>query len=277
MNASKIKKTLVLIIPLFLVLTLLSTGCSKMVHQQLTMDNLVGKRIGVMNGYSSDYIFCMDEYKNYKLQLYRYDYYSDMVLALRFNRLDAAAMENDEAYVFCRLDSHFVIGLEPATHLEFGYPFNSEDPQFLNDFNNWIKEFRKTEDYADIERRVKASLYAPYQAKKVENQITTDRVLRVAGFNGWEPVSYINTETHEWEGSDVELITRFANSLGSKVEIIDMSYQQMLMELSNGSVALMLCPETLLYEEDMTMTRNITMSDGVFEKQIVLIVNKEGS
>jgi membrane-bound lytic murein transglycosylase MltF len=142
-------------------------------------------------------------------------------------------------------------------------------------FNGYIREFRQTEEYADIIRRVEASVVAPYQPKKVTNQVTTDRVLKVAAFDSWEPVSYINTSTHEWEGSDVELLTHFANSLGARLELIVMSYNQMLIELGSGLIDLMVCPETLMYKKDMEMSKNITMSDGVFLKDIVLIVNKE--
>jgi ABC-type amino acid transport substrate-binding protein len=196
-----------------------------------------------------------------------------MQLALRFNRLDAAAMENDEAYVFCRIEPAFKIALTPASDLEFGYPFNSTKRDFLNQFNSWIKGFRQTPEYQDIMQRVEDSAKAPYVPLKVPNVVTTERVIRVAAFNGWEPVSYVNTATNEWEGSDIELVTRFANSLGAKVDFIDMSYQQMLIELSTGTVDVNLCPETLLYQKDMEMTKNITMSDGVFSKSIVLIVN----
>jgi ABC-type amino acid transport substrate-binding protein len=272
-KAIKPKKDLMVIISLFLVLCILPSGCRAKTNEPVSLDNLTGKKVGVMCGYSSDYILSGDKYD---LQIYRYDQYADMQLALRFHRLDFAAMENDEAYVFCRIEPRFGIGLVPASQLEFAYPFNEGKREILEQFNGFVKEFRKTDEYTDIKRRVEASATAPYQPKKVVNVVTTDRVLKVAAFDGWEPVSYINAATHEWEGSDVELITYFANSLGAKVDIIDMGYNQMLIELGSGLVDLMLCPETLLYKKDMEMGKNITMSDGVFLKDIVLIVNEEG-
>jgi hypothetical protein len=73
----------------------------------------------------------------------------------------------------------------------------------------------------------------------------------------------------------VELITHFANKMGAKLELIDMSYQQMLIELGSGMVDLLLCPDSLMLKKDREMSRNITMSECVFLKDIVLIVNKE--
>ncbi len=250
----------------------LMAGCSQINREPLTLDNLAGKRIGVMCGYSTDYILSKDKYK---INIYRYDYYADMQLALRFNRLDAAAMENDEAYVFCRIEPKFKIGLTLDSHLEFGYPFNADKIEFLELFNNFAREFQQTEEYADIVRRVEESAQIPYQPKKVTNVVTTDRVLKVAAFDGWEPVSYINTETNEWEGSDVEMLTYFANSIGAKLELSIKSYNQMLIELGSGLLDFIICPETMLYKKDMEMSKNITMSNGVFYKDIVLIVNSE--
>ncbi|MBN2061572.1 MAG: transporter substrate-binding domain-containing protein [Deltaproteobacteria bacterium] len=274
MKAFKILIRMCLILCLLSLNGFLQSGCSRTIKEPLTFDNLEGKRVGVMCGYSSDYILSTGAYN---LKIYRYSFYADMQLALRFNRLDAAAMENDEAYIFCRIEPRFKIGLVVASRIEFAYPFNAEKLEILQQFNSFIKEFRKTPEYEDIIQRVEASAVAPYLPKKVVNQVNTDRVLKVAAFDGWEPVSYINTSTGEWEGSDVELVTHFANSLGARVKIIDMSYNQMLIELGAGMVDLNLCPSTLMYKKDMEMSHNITISDGVFLKDIVLIVNQEGT
>lgn len=254
-----------------LALLLLLSGCGPTGRKPLTRDNLAGKKIGVMAGYSSDYILTDS---NLGLDIYRYDAYSDMQLAAKFHRIDAAAMEMDEAYIFCRLNPDFQIAFPAAEKLDFGYYFNAGQHEYINKFNQFIKQFRQTEEYADILKRVEASAQAPYIPKKVDNTVATDRVINVAVMDGWEPVSYKNTETGEWEGADVELITCFANSLGAKVEFKDETWQQMCIELSAGLIDIMLCPGTLLAKKDMEMSGNIIMSDAVFLKDIVLVVYK---
>jgi len=196
-------------------------------------------------------------------------------LALRFHRIDAASMEIDEAYVFCRMQPDYEIGLIVEEQLEFAYIFNASKREFLEQFNRFTKEFRETKEYADLLRRVQESAEAPYQAKKVDNTVAAERVLKVAAFDGWEPVSYINASTGEWEGCDVEFITHFANSIGAKLELIDMSWNQMMIEIGSGLVDLVLCPASLLMAKDLEMSGNITMSEWVFLKDIVLVVNKE--
>jgi len=257
---------------ILLTLCFLLTGCSEVKREPLTEENLSGKRIGVIIGFSSDYILTESDLD---LDIYRYDTYADMQLALKFGRIDAAALEMDEAYVFCRIEPDYKIGLVAERQLEYAYMFSSDRPELLEEFNKFIREFKKTEEYADMLRRVNACAEAPFVAKKVKNTATTDRVLKVAVYDGWEPVSYKNTATGEWEGCDVELITHFANHIEAKLELRDMTWDQMLIEIGIGSVDLLLCPDSLLMAKDLEMNGNITMSDPVFLKDIVLIVNKE--
>lgn len=257
---------------LLLTLALLLSGCGKTVREPLTKDNLAGKKIGVMAGFSSDYILTDS---NLGLDIYRYDAYSDMALAAKFHRIDAAAMEMDEAYVFCRMNPEFKIAFPAAEKLDFGYYFKAGQDRFIDEFNQFVKKFRQTEAYADILKRVEASAEAPYVPKKVVNTVKTDRIIKVAVMDGWEPVSYKNAKTGEWEGADIELITHFVNSLGAKVEFKDESWNQMCIELPAGLVDIMVCPCTLLSKKDMEMSGNIAMSDAVFLKDIVLLVYKE--
>lgn len=247
-------------------------GCSKPPVEPLTKDNLAGKRIGVMNSFSPDYVVSK---LGKDLKLYRYDSYGDMSIAVKFGRLDAAALESDEADVFIRMEPSFQIGLTFAEGDESGYQFSAKKTELIKEFNDFLRDFRKSEAYKDILVRVSKLQEAPYVPNKVENVPTTDRVLKVLLFDGWEPVSYKNTATDEWEGSDVELITHFANHIGAKLELTDASWSQMLIELGNGMKDLAIMPQTLLTNTDLEMSGRIKVTDAVWEKDIVLVINKE--
>jgi ABC-type amino acid transport substrate-binding protein len=266
------KKFIIKLTCLFLVLCFFLTGCAKTSGEPLTKDNLVGKKIGVIMANSSDYILSESDYG---VDIYRYDNDADMQLALTFRRIDAVALERDEAGVFCRIEPEYEIALTVEENLEYAYMFNSDRQELLEQFNGFIRKFKETAEYADLLRRAEESAVRPYQPKEVKNTVTTDQVLKVAAFDGWEPISYINASTGVWEGCDVELITHFANSIGAKLELIDKSWEQMMIEISLGLVDLVLCPETLMMAKDLEMNGSITMSDWVYLKDIVLVVNKE--
>lgn len=271
MNNNSRKSSFVL--SLLILIGLLLTGCGKTdVKKPISTDDLSGLKVGVLVGYSPDYLLTNDRRG---LEIYRYDTYSDMYLALKFNRLDAIATEREDAYFICREEPEFEIGPAITEPSEYGYMFNKDRNELREDFNRFIKEFRKTEEYADMLRRVEATRNAPFEAKKVENIVTTERVIKVAAFADWEPVSYINTSTDEWEGCDVELITHFANSIGAKLIIEEKAWNQMLIEVANGRVDLILSPDTLLFAKDLEMSGNIIMSEPVHMKDIVLVIDEE--
>lgn len=271
MKNNRIKTAVIL--SLLVLLCLLLTGCGgNDVRKPINADDLSGLRVGVIVGYSPDYILTKD---SKGMETYRYDTYADMYLALSFNRIDAMATEREDAYFICREEPDFTIGPAVTEPSEYAYMFNIDRNELREEFNRFIREFRKTGEYVDMLRRVEATHNAPFQAKKVANIVTTDKVIKVAAFDGWEPVSYTNASTGEWEGCDIELITHFANSLGAKLVIEDKSWNQMLLEVANGMVDLILSPDSLLMAKDLEMSGNIIMSEPVHVKDIVLVINKE--
>lgn len=257
------------------VLAAIFAGCAPQPRKILDRQALKGTRVAVMLGYSSDYIMSRPELG---LDVYRYDSYGDMMMALRFNRVDAIAMEYDEASVLCRLEPEYEVSMVIHEDEKYAYLVDSKRKDILDSFNAFIKTFRESPEYADILRRREGAAREPYVAKKVENIVTGDRVLRVALFPGWEPISYRNLTNEEWEGSDVELIIHFANTTGMKVEFVDTGdWLQMVLNLMAGKVDLFLCPDSLVLKKDLEMSGTVTMSEWAFLKDLVLIVAKEDS
>lgn len=267
-----IYQTKVIIIGLmFLGACLVLSGCTPKNHEKLDINDLSGKTIGVMLGYSSDYILTND---STDVALRRYDSYSDMVLALAFHQLDALILESDEAYVFCRLNPNYMIYGSFADKIPYGYMLNPRRTELNEQFNSFVADFRKTGIFADIIKRAEASAEKPFVSKPVTSTGKDGKILRALVYDGWEPVSYLNTKTNQWEGTDIELITHFANSIGAKVEFTpNGSYTQGVLDLKLGKVDIFACPDSLVMKEDREKAGNVTMSDCVWEKGLVFIVN----
>lgn len=247
------------------------SGCVPKQGEKLDINDLSGKTIGVMLGFSSDYILT-DEYKDTELR--RFDSYSDMTLALAFHQLDAAALEQDEAYVFCRLQPKYMIYGSFSEADSFAYILNPRNTVINQQFNSFIAEFRQTDTYRDMLGRKKECAEHPFASKSVANTVTGDKVLDVLVYDGWEPGSYVNTETHQWEGTDIELLTHFANSIGAAIKFHPAgSYTQAVLDLSLGKVDIFACPNSLRIKTDLERGGNVTMSDWVWKKDIVFIVN----
>ncbi|MGE5396695.1 MAG: hypothetical protein ACM3MK_04045 [Chitinophagales bacterium] len=246
-------------------------GCAQKRSEKLDIHNLSGKTIGCMLGYSSDYILT-NEYQDVNLR--RFDAYSDMTLALAFHQLDAAAMEMDEAYVFCRLNPKYMIYGIFAENDRYAYILNPHNPELNNQFNSFVKQFRKTDTYKDMEQRVKDCSKKPFKSKHVENKYKGNRILKVMVYDGWEPVSYKNTKTNEWEGTEIELVTYFANSIGAKVKFYPAgSYTQAVLDMSVGKTDIFACPDSTRLGNDLEKGGHVIQSDWIWEKDIVIIVN----
>ncbi len=246
-------------------------GCAGGTRAPLTKDTMKGRSIGLMLGYSSDYILSRPEYG---LKVSRYDAYGDMQMALRFNRVDGIVMERDEADVLCRLEPVYKAAFALHESEPYAYPISTKNKELLESFNAFIREFRQGPEYADLLARRARVLDAPYEAKKVEPLHPDGKVLRVALYQGWEPISYVNTESGEWEGSDVELISHYANEAGRRIEWVDTgSWNQMVFDLAAGKVDLFLCPDSLALKKDLEMAGSVEFSDWVWKKDMMCIVN----
>lgn len=258
----------------FLMIIALSlVGCRPgEVQKTLNPQDLRGKRIGVILGYSSDYVLT-NEYEGVEIR--RFDNFSDMILALHFRQVDAAAMEMDEAYVFCRLQPEYMIYGTFVENEPYSYILNPKNQELNDQFNSWLAGFRETDTYADIIRRVKESAERAFPARYIENEGSGDNILRVQVYDGWEPVSYVNTGNNRWEGADVEVMIHFANSLGAGVEFFPTgSWTQALLDLSSGKVDIFACPESIKIKTDIEMGETIKLSDPVWDKEIVFLVKR---
>ncbi len=266
-----LKKSIILYTGLLLYLLYALGGCAPKRNGITDINNLNGKTVGVILGNSPDYILTNH---NRNIKLRRYDSNSDMALALAFRQLDAAALERDEADVFCRLQPEYQVHGAFMEGDHYAYVLNPGNIELNERFNSFIKEFRQTDTYIDIVKRATECSEHQYKSKIVENTGTGDKVLRVLIYADWEPVSFLNTETNRWEGADVELTTHFANSIGAAIEFYQVgSYEQAVLDLRFGKVDLLASPDSLEIKTDLEKGGNVTMSDWVWEKDIVFIVN----
>ena len=215
----RIKKRAVLFV---CILCCMLTGCANLQSYRPIEDitNLEGRRIGVGIGYATDYLLTGRD----DLTLMRYDNYADMITALCYRRLDAVAVERPNANQFM----DYVAGLrivEPAIQ-EIGlvaYMANSRE-DILQEFNAFAAEFQTTEEFADIVTRLNAP--GNYQEKTVE-QLGNGETISVAIVADNYPYAYLDFETGELYGSDIEYLYHFANACGYKLEVHAVDYTSM--------------------------------------------------
>lgn len=256
---------------LILSLLLSLSGCAAKQSELLDPDDLSGKTVGVILGNSPDYILTN---AGTGAEVRRYDSNGEMMLALAFHQLDAAAMERDEADVFCLLQPEYRVHSTFVRKERYAYVLDPLRSELNEQFNAFVAEFRESAQYRDIVERMAECAWRIFRSRPVESRGEGDSVLKVLVYEDWEPISYFNPEANRWEGADVELMTHFANSIGAGIEFHAVgSYTQAVLDLRFGKADVLASPDSLQIKTDLEKAGNVTMSDWVWEKEIVFIVN----
>ncbi len=98
--------------------------------------------------------------------------------------------------------------------------------------------------------------------------------IRVGTTGDYRPMSYKDKETGAYEGFDVELSEKLADSLHVKVEFVPTTWKTLSADTAAGKFDLALCGITRTFDRE----RTLTMSDGylLFGKTILCRKGEEG-
>lgn len=247
-------------------LCLVSAGCTNLQNYRPIEDvsNLEGRRIGVGCGYAPDYMFTNRE----DMTLMRYDTYVDMLTALCYRRVDAVAAERPSALFFLNSVSGLRI-VEPLIQ-ESGfvaYMANGRE-QLLQDFNAFAAEFQSTEEFADIVKRLNSP--GVYKEKAMPEN-GTGETITVAVTEDNYPFAYLDFETGELRGSDIEYLMHFANASGYHLELCGMEYSAMELSVIYGRYDMGFSQISEVWRGDVERNGSAMVSDAYMYTDIVLV------
>ncbi len=241
-------------------------GCSELQSYRPIDDvhNLQGRRIGVCCSWASDYLLTPRD----DMTLVRYNTIADMVTALCYKRLDVAAVERSVAnYIMSCVGGLGIVEEVIATHGLVAYVTNGRE-DLLAEFNEFISEFNKTEEYADIiERFSNPEGFVPAEIDNIQN----GKKLKISTQSAVYPFCYVDFETGGLIGSDMEIITHFANAYGYTIEISAGEYTTMQNQVVYGQVDMAIGSISDLWNGDVEMTGLALVSDAYMYEDIVFI------
>ena len=222
---------------LLLAVCLFFTGCasSEWVYDPITdVNNLEGRRVGVNLAWESDYY--LDGRKD--MELVRYDTTSDMIMALKYDKIDAIALDIDTLkLIFCVSDGIELI--EPA----FGEVgsimyFGSDDESLKEEFNQYLDEFKKTDEYEDLLNRMDE--YNGFEFFDADIPLTGEgKTIHVAVDPEEYPRAFLYPGEDIPVGYDLEILKHFANDNNYQLEFYFSTYLDSLMGLQTGSYDIM--------------------------------------
>ena len=183
------------------------------------VNNLEGRRVGVNLAWESDYY--LDGRKD--MEIVRYDSTADMIMALKYDKIDAIALDRDTIKLILSTSNGIEI-VEP----EFGEAssimyFAGDKEDLVEDFNQYLAEFKKTEEYQDLLKRMDE-----YDGK---DYLGTDipltgkgEAIHVAMQPELFPRAFKNPGEDIPEGFDLEILKHYANDRNYRLEFHYSSY-----------------------------------------------------
>ena len=257
----------------FAVFMVILSGCSVRRRAELKdADDTKGKRIAVKMGYDSDYYFS----KTNDQKIIRYNTSADMILALKNKYVDAVAGTEVENNLILQVSSG--LRMLPGEVDKYGNVFcvTKEDPQLLAELNEFLAEFMKTDEYADIERRFNESFDFEYEYKDIP-LTGTGRTIRVTVDPFSYPFSYYDYDEEHYGGIEIEILSAFANSKGYRLEIVEDSAALILQRLINGTADIAACGFSDIYKSEAEIVDAYKMSEPYYFGKITLLVPDESA
>lgn len=117
----------------------------------------------------------------------------------------------------------------------------NEDSLVQDEFRAFMEEFRQTESYADILRRIENTRFEGYERKDVELPAPEEAVkmLRIGYSPEMMPYSMLDSEGNPYGGS-IEIAAHFAKKMGYAVEWVPASPQASFVEIPSGRMAMLI-------------------------------------
>ena len=232
-----------------------------------TMDDLKGKKIGVITGAFQEALL---EKEYPEVEVLRFDLDTDMIQALFAKRCDALVMDN-HIFLYHTQNLKGIKTLDsPLVTAEMGVCFGKgQHVELRQQFNEYLKKIKADGTYDEIYNRW---MYHADEAEMPEIQMPEGgEPIRVATNSTAPPLVFI--KEGKLVGHDIELANRFAASIGRRIEWSDMNFSALIPALVSGNY------DMIVSGVNITPAReeSIDFSDSYFSCSILIGIREENS
>ena len=257
----------------FVILLLFSllTACGEKEMETLsvyqTMDDLKGKKIGVLTGCFQEALL---EKEYPEVEVLRFDLDTDMLQALLAKRCDAIVMDN-HIFLYHTQNLQGIKTLDsPLVTAEMGVCFGKgQNVELRQQFNEFLKKIKADGTYDEIFNRW---MYHPNDAEMPEIQMPEDgEPIRIATNSTTPPLVFV--KDGKLVGHDVEITNRFAASVGRCIEWSDMNFSALIPALVSGNQDMIAAGVNITPERK----ESIDFSDPYFSCNTLVAIREENS
>lgn len=229
------------------------------------LDDIAGKRVGVVTGTLFD-SFVAQKYPQAKI--HRFDSTSDMVIAVKANKLDVAIVDALSAKAVQKNDKNIGILSDDVLSYPMGVGFNKNNPTLRQEFNIFLKEARANGTYDEIYQRWFDNDPELAVMPDIKKNTRGDKLVLGVSVADLPYVAFMNGK---YVGFDIEMVQNFAVQKGYNLEIVPMEFASLIAALSAGKVN-MIADGIGITEE---RSKQIDFSDCYVEGKTAVIALKE--
>lgn len=265
------KKKLLIFVSLIMLLCAMLTGCGSTNDSSAsisTIDDVVGKKIGVQLGTVGD-IYASD-YENDKAgtQIERYNKITDAIQALRQNKIDCVIVDEQPAIACTADEKNLVILDEPFAKEEYAIAIAKDNEELQGKINEALDELQKEgtiekiiSNYIGDDTKGKYKYESP---KGIEYKNGTI----VAATNvAFPPYEFYDNGVPS--GIDMDIITAIGDKLGMEVKIEDMEFDSIINAVTSHKSDVGIAGMTMTEER----LKSINFSSPYTQATQVMIVN----
>ncbi|ATW25415.1 ABC transporter substrate-binding protein/permease [Candidatus Formimonas warabiya] len=219
-----------------------------------TVDDLKDKRIGVLLGSVYDE-YAVQTYP--QAQILQYKSPSDMVLAVKTEKVDAAIYTHETILVVLRDDDSMDLLGENLFRVPIGMGFNQKNDELRQQFNTFLAGVKQSGVLDDMVKRwvIDGKTEMPVLANPKNNGRL---VVGVVSDKGMPFALVMNNQI---VGFDIELCERFAAYLGKELVLADMEFGSLIPAAAGNKID-MIASSLIITEE---RARQIGFSDPYYE------------
>ncbi len=206
-----------------------------------TADDLKDKRIAVLQG-STHEAYATQHYP--KATVLQYKSVSDMLLAIKTGKADAAIYSRDELMEYMRSsnDLGFVGG--PLYRTPVSIAFQLQDTELLTSFNRFLQQLRTDGTYDDMLKRWMEQ--GATEMPKL-NVTGTGKPLRVAVLSD-NGLPFMVMKDNKLIGFNIELMERFGAFCNRRIQYIDLNFDSQIAALAGQKIDLIATPLAITEE-----------------------------
>lgn len=230
-----------------------------------TIDDIGDKRIGINSGTVHD-AFLQENYP--KAQRFLYDFPSDLILALKMEKLDAIMLDNISAQVMIKHNPELVIFNNDIFNTPLGIGFNKKNPKLKQEFNQFLADIRNDKTFDEMSQRWFVDDPELAVMPKFENPKTGKKLIAGIAIADLPYVAYMNGE---YVGFDIEMIQRFAERNQYELKILTLEFSSLIAALQSGKVDLIADGISISKER----AELIDFSDAYADFQTAVVIAKK--